>query len=139
MAPDPERVRQVRLWFEKTEEDLRAITVGLGATPPLLGDAGFHVEQAAEKAMKGFLIWHDIPFAKTHDLVAVGNACIGVDATLAPVVQDVGPLTEYAWRYRYPGKPETALTPGRVREGEAIARSIYAAVLQRLPLEVRPK
>jgi HEPN domain-containing protein len=139
MALDPERVRQVRFWFEKTEEDLRAVTVDLEATPPLVGDAGFHVQQAAEKAMKGFLTWHDIPFAKTHDLVAVGNACVAVDATLAPVVRAAGPLTEYAWRFRYPGSPEAILTSDQVQAGEAIARRIYEAILQRLPPEVKPR
>ena len=31
---------------------------------PLLGDATFHCQQAVEKALKAFLIWHDRPFRK---------------------------------------------------------------------------
>lgn len=138
MAPDPERIRQVRLWLEKTGEDLRAAAVDLAAIPPLVGDAAFHVQQATEKSLKGFLTWHDKPFTKTHDLVALGNACIAVDPTLAPDVEHVGPLTEYAWRFRYPGEPEDALTLDQVLAGKAVARRAYEAILRRLPPEVKP-
>jgi hypothetical protein len=44
----------------------------LAANPPLLGEVVFHCQQAAEKAMKGFLSWHDSPFGKTHDLALIG-------------------------------------------------------------------
>jgi len=138
MVPDPERIIQVRLWFDKANQDLRAMGVDLAANPPLVGDAAFHAQQAAEKALKGFLTWHDKPFAKTHDLVAIGNACIEIDATLASFVRDAGPLTEYAWRFRYPGEPETQITPEQVRASELIARKLHEAVLQRLPPEVKP-
>jgi HEPN domain-containing protein len=33
----------------------------------------FHAQRAAEKAMKAFLAWHDVPFRKTHNLED-GNA-----------------------------------------------------------------
>jgi len=43
----------------------------LKASLPFLEDALFHCQQAVEKALKGFLTWHDRPFEKTHDLGAV--------------------------------------------------------------------
>jgi HEPN domain-containing protein len=46
--------------FEAAERLLKA--------PALFGAAVFHCQQAAEKALKGFLAWHDTPFRKTHDL-----------------------------------------------------------------------
>jgi len=137
MAPDPERVKQVRAWIENAKEDLRAVEVDLKADPPLVGAAGFHVQQAAEKAMKGFLAWHDRPFGKTHDLVVLANACLAVDRSLESFVPEVSPLTEYIWRSRYPGRVADELGIEEVREGEAVARRLYAAILQRLPPEVR--
>jgi hypothetical protein len=41
--------------------------IDLAASPPLIGDALFHCQQAAEKGMKGFLTMHDRIFQKTHD------------------------------------------------------------------------
>src|SRR5262249_28597398 len=103
----------------------------------LLGDATFHCQQAVEKVFKGFLTWHDRPFRKTHDLVELGGQCVAIDATLEPLARQAVPLTEYAWRYRYPGEPAA---PG-LDEGLqalAVATAVIAGVLERLPLDIRP-
>jgi HEPN domain-containing protein len=47
-------------------------------------------------------------------------------------------LTKYAWRFRYPGAPyEPTLDEGRTAFN--LAREVIDAILDRLPLEVRPK
>ena len=46
-------------------------------------------------------------------------------------------LTEYAWKYRYPGEMEEA-SQGEAEEGLALARQVYDAILARLPAEVHP-
>ncbi|MGB6563047.1 MAG: HEPN domain-containing protein [Candidatus Binataceae bacterium] len=74
--------------FEAAERLLKA--------PALFGAAVFHCQQAAEKALKGFLAWHDTPFRKTHDLEESGEACIAIDATLRETIERAIPLTEYA-------------------------------------------
>jgi hypothetical protein len=35
-----------------------------------------------------------------------GEACIAIDATLRETIERAIPLTEYAWKFRYPGEPE---------------------------------
>jgi hypothetical protein len=55
MQPDPVRLADTRAWLVKAANDLRAAAVDLAATPPLLEDALFHCQQAAEKAFKAFL------------------------------------------------------------------------------------
>jgi len=55
--------------------DLRTAAHQLTAAPPFTGDAVFHAQQAAEKSLKGFLAWHDVPFRKTHDLAEIGRQC----------------------------------------------------------------
>lgn len=94
-------------------------------------------QQAAEKALKALLAWHDVPFRKTHNLAELGRQCVTLDATLGAVAGQAAPLTEYAWRFRYPGEP---CEPQRaeVEEALATARSIYEAVLIRLPAAARP-
>jgi HEPN domain-containing protein len=54
----PERVRTVdtRAWLVKAAQDLRRVEILLAAEPPDLEGALFHSQQAAEKAIKGFLI-----------------------------------------------------------------------------------
>jgi HEPN domain-containing protein len=103
----------------------------------LLGDATFHCQQAVEKTIKAFLTWHDRAFRKTHDRVELGAQCADLDRTLDPILRRVAPLTEYAWRYRYPGEPFSP-TPAEVHDALTRARDAVSAVLERLPAEVRP-
>jgi HEPN domain-containing protein len=140
MPHDPLLVAETKAWFTKAANDLRAAAHEFSAVPPLLGDIVFHCQQAVEKAMKGFLTWHNRPFRKTHSLEEVGEQCLKIDQTLKPIVDRAVPLTEYAWKFRYPGVPDEPEEPSmsEVQEGLACAREVYEAVLSRLPAEVRP-
>ena len=137
MAHDPVRVDETRSWLRKAARDLEKADYDLRATPPFLDEVAFHSQQAVEKAMKGFLLWHQVPFRKTHSLEQLGEQSLAVDSSLRPLVDRAVPLTEYAWKFRYPGKPES---PSREEAEEALAtaREVYAAVLEKLPREVRP-
>jgi len=104
MAPEDARLQDVRAWLSKAELDLTAAACEISAPAPgLWGDIAFHSQQATEKAMKAFLAWHDVPFRKTHNLEELGQQCIALDTTLKAVVDQGAPLTEYAWKFRYPG------------------------------------
>lgn len=137
MPYDPVLVADTRAWLVKAGEDLRGAEVDLAAVPPLLGDIMFHCQQAVEKAIKAFLTWHDSPFRKTHDLTEIGGKCAEIDPTLEPLLRQAAPLTEYAWKFRYPGD---ALSPAQTEAEEsfALARKVVDAVLARLPAEVQP-
>jgi HEPN domain-containing protein len=102
-----------------------------------LRGAVFHCQQAAEKTLKAFLVAHERPFRKTHDLDELGNAVAALDATLADVVDRAKDLTPYAWRFRYPGTPVDP-SAEEAREALVLAREVHEAVLKRLPEEVRP-
>jgi HEPN domain-containing protein len=137
MAPDPGLVSETKSWFLKVAADLRAAECDLATTPPLLEDAAFHCQQAAEKALKGFLTWHSAPFRRTHSIEEIGEQCLGIDRSLSAVVDPAVPLTEYAWAFRYPGEPEEP-TREEADEALSLAKAVYEAVLERLPEEVRP-
>ena len=55
MPHDPFLIAETQAWFIKAANDLRAADHEFSAVPPLLDDIVFHCQQAAEKAMKGFL------------------------------------------------------------------------------------
>lgn len=110
MLHDPVRAQEAQAWLGRARADLRAAEDDLAADPPLSEDAAFHCQQAAEKALKGFLAWHDRPFRKTHNLEELGEQCLSLDERLRTEVDRAVPLTEFAWRYRYPGEPEELAT-----------------------------
>jgi HEPN domain-containing protein len=81
------------------------------------------------KALKGFLTWHDQPFRKTHNLVEIGEQCVTIDTTLEDLARRAARLTEYAWKFRYPGEPAEPPVE-EAQEALACAREVYEAVLQ---------
>ena len=137
MRHDPERIAETRSWFVKANQDLRAGDFEFKADPPLTGDIVFHAQQAVEKSLKGFMCWHDRPFRKTHNLVELGEAATAIDSSLEPMLRRAAPLTEYAWRFRYPGEPEEPPVE-EAREAIQLARAVVEGLLERLPGEVKP-
>lgn len=105
MPLDPVRTADTRAWLTKSAQDLRRIEILLAAEPPDAEGALFHSQQAAEKAMKGFLTWHDVPFRRVHELDLIGEQCASVDQSLSDVMSQADTLTKYAWRFsRLPPK-----------------------------------
>jgi HEPN domain-containing protein len=122
MPHDPLLITETKAWFRRAANDLRAAEHEFSAVPPLLGDIVFHCQQAAEKGMKGFLTWHNRAFRKTHSLEEIGEQCLEIDPTLKPTVDRAVPLTEYAWKFRYPGVPDEPEDPSVAEAQEALAR-----------------
>jgi HEPN domain-containing protein len=135
MQPDPVRAADTQAWLEKAAMDLRSAEADLGVTPPIVGDALFHCQQAIEKALKAFLTWHDEPFRKTHDLGELGTQCVALDDTLTALLRRAAPLTEYAWKYRYPGDVD-APSSDTALESVALARTVCQEVSSRTKADV---
>ena len=55
-------------WLEKARRDLVTASRELNSTEPFTDIVCFHAQQAAEKYMKAYLLWHGIGFPKTHAL-----------------------------------------------------------------------
>jgi HEPN domain-containing protein len=137
MPPDPELVAETRAWLVKASNDLRAAKALSAISPPLLDEAAFHCQQAAEKTLKGFLAWNGCTFRKTHNLEEIGEQSLAINPALREMIDQAVPLSEYAWKFRYPGDP-CQPTPDEVAEATAIARGLLEAVLQLLPPAVHP-
>lgn len=58
----------VRNWLTRASHDLQAARTLAAGKEPLLDTAIYHCQQAAEKAVKGWLQSQDNPFPKTHDI-----------------------------------------------------------------------
>lgn len=137
MEPDSVRIEDVKAWLTKAVQDLRRVDLLLAADPPDHEDALFHCQQSAEKAFKGFLTWHDIAFRRIHELEIIGGQCADLDPALAELAVRADALTKYAWRFRYPGPPYQPSSE-EAAAAHALARQVYAAIVDRLPTEVRP-
>jgi HEPN domain-containing protein len=96
---DPKVELLTKEWFRYAEQDLKAASKLLGEFNHIVC---FHAQQAAEKYIKGILIFNQIEFRKVHDLVYLLNL---VNSELPDEITFAAEyLTEYAVTVRYPGE-----------------------------------
>ncbi len=136
MPPKPFRSDETRQWLKYAREDLQAAEVLISTQPALLRIALFHCQQAVEKALKAFLVSHDQPFSKTHDLVPLGDQCVSLDPSLEEVTLLSLQLNQFAVRFRYPAEAADS-SLGEAKEWLSVAHSVLNAVLDRLPKDER--
>lgn len=127
----------IQSWLTKARNDLTSAQV-LGSNPvPLLDTGIYHCQQAAEKAIKGFLVFADQHFPRTHNLETLINLAISYEARFVGSVDAARQLTPYATLYRYPGP---FANPNRHQFDQAFisAEQLYHFVLSLLPAETHP-
>jgi HEPN domain-containing protein len=137
MNEDEAKRDLVRRWLVKAWHDLAAAGKLAGGPDVYLDVAIYHCQQAAEKALKAFLVFHDQRFQKTHDLRVLVELARPFDATIDQCLDLAERLTPYATAFRYPSE---VLDPDTERFQEALeaADMIYRFVLARLPQEAHP-
>lgn len=102
-TPDQVRWDFVQEWLRKAGGDMQAARL-LGDSDILdYGVAAFHAQQAAEKAIKSYLVRHQVEFGKTHDIGALTDLVRRLEPRLADELGEAAELTAYAVEYRYPG------------------------------------
>ena len=97
----------VKEWFEFASNDLN-VAAHLFETmhKKPLEIICYHCQQAVEKAMKGFLIHHDVEPPYTHDLEKLRLMCAEHDPSFETLSESCKKLTNYASAGRYPSKVE---------------------------------
>ena len=122
----------VKNWFVKAQHDLDAAKQLSSVEQPLLDVAIYHCQQAAEKAVKSFLVFHDQEFEKTHDIEDLLSSAIRFDNRLETFFDSGETLTPYASLYRYPG---TVMEPEKEEFDEALkaAENVLNFILRLFP------
>jgi HEPN domain-containing protein len=92
-----------RSWLLKAKRDLLSAEELAGADTPLLDTAAYHCQQSAEKAIKGFLLFHDVRFEKTHDIEVLISQASEIDSSFFACIEAARILTPLAVEFRYPG------------------------------------
>lgn len=123
---DTERMSETQRWLRFAAEDMLAAQALLTDRhlPPRL--ACWLSQQAAEKALKAALIFHQIDFPRTHDLDLLRNL-LPEQVTAKSTFPDLAALTEWGVEARYPGDwPDATPADGEeaVRQADAICRCI---------------
>lgn len=121
-AEDAQR-EEVKQWLVKSQRDLKVSQLLLSNETYLLDSAAYHCQQAAEKALKGYLAHQKLEAIKTHNLKVLIDLCIPFEASFKSIKESADTLTPYATESRYPGNdsdPERAEVEAAVKTAERI-------------------
>lgn len=129
MMPDEGRFRAdlVGRWLNKAGEDIDLSLKLIRDEAPFLSAIAFHAQQAAEKYLKAFLVYHQIEFSKTHDMKELLLLTARKDRALAARLDEAKTLTPFAADARYP-TDEEELTLAAVRRAVQIAVEVRDAI-----------
>ena len=134
-APVPE----AKAWMIKAWRDLETARRVATGEPPFYDVAVYHCQQAAEKAVKAFLVYHGKSHEKTHDIEVLVDLASEIDSGFSRLADAADALTPYATRFRYPNAT-FAVEPRPAEYDEAVqhAQAVYDFVLDLLPQNAKP-
>ena len=124
-------MREHELWLSYAQNDLKIAKISY-QEDAILSSAFFLTQQCAEKALKAFLIFHNKPIRRIHDLVEILKECMKIDPDFIKLRKDAEGLNPYIVTYRY---PDSALPfPDKMSLWASIleAERILDFVLQRI-------
>jgi len=130
----PEQIKAefTREWLRKAGIDFKTAQHLCQSGPDFDEGSAFHSQQAAEKYLKAFLVWHQIEFQKTHDIKALLRLAAKADENIPKILQDAVKLTPYGVEYRYPvDYPE--VTRSDAESALQLADLVRTEVRNRLP------
>lgn len=135
MRPEDPHIALARQWLAKSRRDLIVAERAATGEPPLLDMAAFHWQQAAEKALKGYLAWRNLPFRRTRDLVELLKQCQATDGSFAQLRVAADRLSPSVVEFRYPGA-QSEPTASDAIQAQRFARETVDFVLKRLPFAI---
>lgn len=118
-------------WLSKAENDLLNIRNNLASEHVPWDTVAFHSQQSAEKVLKAFLVGQGSTPPRTHDLMTLLAACVGLGGPFESLEHDCRLLQPYSVAQRYPG---SLIEPAEsdAREAAAAAERVFSSVSQRM-------
>lgn len=123
-----------RGWILKAKSDLHLAEKGVKDDDLTLDTAIYHTQQCAEKALKGFLAYHENTLTKTHDLIKLLEICCSIDDEFSNLGLDAAILSPFATEFRYPMDEETTVERKVVLDAIHRADKILSFVEKKITL-----
>lgn len=127
-----DKINAVNAWFRKAENDLRTAEYTMTMDNPPYDIVCFHLQQCAEKYIKGFLTFHETDFPKTHSIEDLVLLCKDIAPALESDIGDVEVLSIYAVETRYPAEMYYEIPEEKALEAIELAGKIKSVVLKYL-------
>jgi len=125
----------VRNWIMKARRDLLSAKRLARGKEPYFDTAIYHCQQLAEKAVKGWMVYHDISFEKTHDLRLLVTLAAEAEPKFNAWLDTAEQISPYATAYRYPGEVLDHTAEEYYRAFK-VSSALYEFVCSLLPAEL---
>ncbi len=102
-------------WFERGRADLEVAKILL-AKDEYLDVAVFHIHQAVEKYLKGFLIYKGWKLKKIHDIESLLTEVINFDDEFQGCLDFSRKLTAFYYEERYPPGPVSSFSKKEIEK-----------------------
>jgi len=126
-----DKVNIVKEWLDFANKDISCAKHLLSMCPVPLEIICYHSEQAAEEAIKGYLIFHNEEPPRTYDLGMLCSMCMDIDKTFNELMEPCGRLARYG-KSIYPF--EIQISDSDMKTAIADADCVNEFILQRLQL-----
>lgn len=124
-----------RNWLKKARRDFLSAKRLARGNDPYLDTAIYHCQQCAEKSIKGWLVYHDQSFEKTHDLRLLVTLASEIEPKFAEWFDVAEQVSPYATAYRYPGEIFEP-TEEEFQQAFKSAGKFYNFICNLLPIEL---
>lgn len=114
-------------WMERGKKDLEDAEFLL-MNNRALENVAFHIQQALEKYLKGFLIYKGWKLEKIHDLRKLLAEAIPIDKKFEEFIDPLKKITEYYADSRYPVGYPLEYTRKEIRDSLHQAKSLVAYI-----------
>lgn len=116
----PETIKE---WFRRGQNDLVSVRLIIKEDGPL-DTASVLLQQAVEKHLKGYLIFHGWELLKTHDLAYLIGEVAKHDPSLSRFTDECRKISQYYREQRYPIGIESELTREEVISSLKVAEEL---------------
>ncbi len=118
-------------WFKRAQKDIEDAEFLLKESRTL-ENVALLIQQAIEKYLKGFIIYHDWELEKIHDLITLINYASKIDKSFEKFVPSLRIITNFYFESRYPITYEPDYTKEEIRESLKEAKKLIALIKEKV-------
>ena len=132
------KIKIAKEWFDKGQKDIEDAEFLL-KNNRAKENISFHVQQAAEKYLKGFLIYNGWKLEKVHDLIKLLEEAIKFDKQFNKFIKPMRKITNFYFESRYPVGYKIRYTKQELRKSIQQTKDLIALINKKLKFAKKSK
>src|SRR5450759_290693 len=125
---------QIKEWIKKAEHDLGSAKIIFLYLPDYSDTIAFHCQQAVEKYIKAIMVYKEIEFQRSHDLIYLLELLSSVSEISKDRYKKAVSLNGYSVQIRYPDKI-VKLTREELEDAITISQEFRTFAIEQIGIE----